>query len=59
MSALVLNVLVDFLTSRKVYPIDEFFLELKSFQNYDFKQYATKIRIRQKIELRNQYLNHT
>jgi len=47
MSALVFNVLIDFLTSRKVYPIDESFLELKSFQNYDFKEYATKIQIRQ------------
>ncbi|WP_159950074.1 Y-family DNA polymerase [Polaribacter septentrionalilitoris] len=46
MSARVMNILRDFSPDIEVYSIDESFLEFKGFENYDFEEYATKIRSR-------------
>ncbi len=46
MSARVMSILSGFSPDIEVYSIDESFLELKGFENYDFKEYATKIRSR-------------
>ena len=46
MSARVMNILSDFSPDIEVYSIDESFLELKGFENYNFSDYATKIRSR-------------
>ena len=46
MSARVMNILRDFSPDIEVYSIDESFLEFKGFENYDFAEYATKIRAR-------------
>ena len=46
MSARVMNILVDFSPDIEVYSIDESFLEFKGFENYNFSEYATKIRSR-------------
>jgi len=46
MSARVMNILRDFSPDIEVYSIDESFLELKGFENYNFDEYATKIRSR-------------
>ena len=46
MSARVMNILADFSPDVEVYSIDESFLELKGFENYDFSEYATKMRSR-------------
>ena len=46
MSARVMNILRDFSPDIEVYSIDESFLEFKGFENYDFTEYATKIRAR-------------
>lgn len=46
MSARVMNILRDFSPDIEVYSIDESFLELKGFENYNFADYATKIRSR-------------
>ena len=44
MSARVMNILAAFSPDVEVYSIDESFLELKGFENYDLSEYATKIR---------------
>ena len=44
MSARVMNILRDFSPDIEVYSIDESFLELKGFENYNFSDYATKMR---------------
>ncbi|MBU3010450.1 Y-family DNA polymerase [Polaribacter vadi] len=46
MSARVMNILADFSPDIEVYSIDESFLQLKGFDNYDLQEYATKIRSR-------------
>uniref|UniRef100_UPI00259BC4B1 Y-family DNA polymerase n=1 Tax=uncultured Polaribacter sp. TaxID=174711 RepID=UPI00259BC4B1 len=46
MSARVMNILGDFSPDIEVYSIDESFLQLKGFENYDLKEYATQIRTR-------------
>ncbi len=46
MSTRVMNILRDFSPDIEVYSIDESFLELKGFENYDFYEYATKMRSR-------------
>ncbi|SDS33456.1 DNA polymerase V [Polaribacter sp. KT25b] len=46
MSARVMNILADFSPDVEVYSIDESFLQLKGFENYDLEEYATKIRNR-------------
>jgi DNA polymerase V len=46
MSARVMNILRDFSPEIEVYSIDESFLELNGFENYNFTEYATKIRSR-------------
>jgi DNA polymerase V len=46
MSKRVMNILRDFSPDIEVYSIDESFLELKGFENYNFVDYATKIRSR-------------
>ena len=46
MSTRVMNILSDFSPDVEVYSIDESFLELKGFENYDLDEYATKIRSR-------------
>ncbi|MDP5107321.1 MAG: Y-family DNA polymerase [Polaribacter sp.] len=46
MSARVMNILADFSPDIEVYSIDESFLELKGFENYNLEEYATKIRSR-------------
>ncbi|WP_299057722.1 Y-family DNA polymerase [uncultured Polaribacter sp.] len=44
MSTRVMNILADFSPDIEVYSIDESFLELKGFENYNFTEYATKMR---------------
>lgn len=46
MSARVMNILKDFSPDIEVYSIDESFLELKGFDNYNFAEYATTMRRR-------------
>ena len=46
MSARVMNILADFSPDIEVYSIDESFLELKGFENYNLEEYATKMRSR-------------
>ncbi|WP_299063387.1 Y-family DNA polymerase [uncultured Polaribacter sp.] len=46
MSARVMNILADFSPDIEVYSIDESFLELKGFDNYNYADYATKMRSR-------------
>jgi DNA polymerase V len=46
MSTRVMNILAHFSPDVEVYSIDESFLELKGFENYDLDAYATKIRSR-------------
>ena len=46
MSARVMSILSDFSPDVEVYSIDESFLEFKGFENYNFEEYATKIRSR-------------
>ena len=46
MSARVMNILADFSPDIEVYSIDESFLQLNGFENYDLKEYATQIRSR-------------
>ena len=46
MSTRVMNILADFSPDVEVYSIDESFLELKGFENYNLEAYATKIRSR-------------
>ncbi|WP_405568336.1 Y-family DNA polymerase [Polaribacter sp. Asnod6-C07] len=46
MSARVMNILGDFSPDIEVYSIDESFLQLQGFDNYDLQEYATKIRSR-------------
>ncbi|MFK8060943.1 MAG: Y-family DNA polymerase [Polaribacter sp.] len=46
MSARVMNILSGFSPDIEVYSIDESFLELKGFENYNFTDYATKMRSR-------------
>lgn len=46
MSARVMNILADFSPDIEVYSIDESFLQLQGFDNYDLQEYATKIRSR-------------
>jgi DNA polymerase V len=46
MSARVMSILAGFSPDVEVYSIDESFLELKGFENYDLSEYATKIRSR-------------
>lgn len=46
MSTRVMNILADFSPDIEVYSIDESFLELKGFENYNLEAYATKIRSR-------------
>lgn len=46
MSARVMNILSDFSPDIEVYSIDESFLQLKGFENYDLAAYATKMRNR-------------
>ena len=46
MSSRVMNILADFSPDIEVYSIDESFLELKGFENYDLAAYATKMRSR-------------
>ena len=46
MSARVMNILRDFSPDIEVYSIDESFLKLDGFENYDFAEYATKMRSR-------------
>ncbi|WP_341220343.1 Y-family DNA polymerase [Polaribacter atrinae] len=46
MSARVMNILAGFSPDVEIYSIDESFLELKGFENYDLPEYATKIRSR-------------
>ncbi|MCG1034917.1 Y-family DNA polymerase [Polaribacter sargassicola] len=46
MSARVMNILADFSPDIEVYSIDESFLQLKGFENYNLEEYATKIRSR-------------
>jgi DNA polymerase V len=46
MSARVMNILQDFSPDIEVYSIDESFLELQGFENYNFEKYAAKIRSR-------------
>ena len=46
MSIRVMNILADFSPDVEVYSIDESFLELKGFENYNLETYATKIRSR-------------
>ena len=46
MSARVMNILAQFSPDVEVYSIDESFLQLKGFENYDLNEYATKIRSR-------------
>ena len=46
MSARVMSILSDFSPDIEVYSIDESFLELKGFENYNLEEYATKIRSR-------------
>ncbi|AQS94688.1 SOS mutagenesis and repair protein UmuC [Polaribacter sp. BM10] len=44
MSTRVMNILAGFSPDIEVYSIDESFLELKGFDNYDLSNYATKMR---------------
>ncbi|MFD2529968.1 MULTISPECIES: Y-family DNA polymerase [Polaribacter] len=44
MSTRVMNILAGFSPDIEVYSIDESFLELKGFENYDLSNYATKMR---------------
>ena len=46
MSARVMSILREFSPDIEVYSIDESFLELKGFENYNLAEYATKIRSR-------------
>lgn len=46
MSARVMSILSDFSPDVEVYSIDESFLELKGFENYNFTEYATIMRSR-------------
>ena len=46
MSARVMNILAQFSPEIEVYSIDESFLQLNGFENYDLKEYATQIRTR-------------
>ncbi|WP_298882511.1 Y-family DNA polymerase [uncultured Polaribacter sp.] len=46
MSARVMNILAQFSPDVEVYSIDESFLQLKGFENYDLEDYATQIRSR-------------
>ena len=46
MSARVMKILSQFSPNIEVYSIDEAFLELKGFENYNFTDYGTKIRSR-------------
>ncbi len=46
MSARVMNILAQFSPDVEVYSIDESFLELKGFENYNLNEYATIIRRR-------------
>ena len=46
MSARVMNILADFSPDIEVYSIDESFLELKGFENYNLEEYAIKMRSR-------------
>jgi DNA polymerase V len=46
MSARVMKILKQFSPNIEVYSIDEAFLQLKGFENYDFEEYATIIRSR-------------
>jgi DNA polymerase V len=46
MSTRVMNILKEFSPDIEVYSIDESFLELKGFENYNFSEYATKMRSR-------------
>ncbi|PQJ80698.1 Y-family DNA polymerase [Polaribacter porphyrae] len=46
MSARVMSILADFSPDIEIYSIDESFLEFKGFDNYNFEEYATKIRNR-------------
>ena len=46
MSARVMNILADFSPDVEVYSIDESFLELKGFENYNLEEYAAKMRSR-------------
>ncbi|MEE9406828.1 MAG: Y-family DNA polymerase [Polaribacter sp.] len=46
MSTRVMNILADFSPDVEVYSIDESFLELKGFENYNLEEYATKMRSR-------------
>ena len=46
MSARVMKILEQFSPNIEVYSVDEAFLELKGFENYNLEEYATKIRSR-------------
>ena len=46
MSTRVMNILADFSPDIEVYSIDESFLELTGFENYNLEEYATKMRSR-------------
>ncbi len=46
MSTRVMNILTQFSPDIEVYSIDESFLQLNGFENYDLKEYATQIRSR-------------
>ncbi len=46
MSSRVMNILADFSPDVEVYSIDESFLKLDGFENYDLAEYATKMRSR-------------
>ena len=46
MSTRVMNILADFSPDIEIYSIDESFLELKGFENYNLEEYATKMRSR-------------
>lgn len=46
MSTRVMNILADFSPDIEIYSIDESFLELKGFENYNLEEYATEMRSR-------------
>ena len=46
MSSRVMNILAEFSPDIEIYSIDESFLKLDGFENYDLSEYATKIRSR-------------